>query len=370
MTFTSRGWRATLSVALSVGLIGVAAGCGDSDDKSSGGSGGSATASDSGGGGKSAKLAFVYPTTETNFGQEMALGAKAAADDRPGVELKESAPANVDGPKQVQLFQAATRASKDGVAFMTLTPDLFLRPLITASQQDVPLVAVDVPPAKGAEQAVKLLIGNSNVGIGQDLAKALLPKIPENAKGEVLIGTDTPGLPVLEQRNQGFKEVMAKERPNLKMVVFDAKQSPTDNYNTWSAQVKAHPNAVAYVGPGSQAAVSLTRIQKKGGKKLLVGACDLDPVALEGVKDGYVEALISPEHFLKAYIAIALLAAQKQDGKALPEGVWNTGELTVNSENIDEIMKRQQSPEAREAFFKPVADKQLASPDQYLAAGS
>ena len=137
---------------------------------------------------------------------------------------------------------------------------------------------------------------------------------------------------MLEQRNQGFKEAIAKARPGIKFMVFDAKQSPTDNYNTWSAQVKAHPDAIAYVGPGSQAAVSLTRIQKQSGKKLLVGACDLDPVALEGVKDGYVQALISPEHFLKAYIAIALLAAQKQDGKKLPEGVWNTGELTVDSD--------------------------------------
>jgi ribose transport system substrate-binding protein len=359
-----------LSVVLAAGVVAVA-GCGSSDDNGGGSTGSSASGGGGGGGGKSASLAFVYPTTETNFAQEMAMGAKSAAADRPGVNLKESAPANVDGPKEVQLFQAATRASKDGVAMMTLTPDLFLRPLITAGQQGVPLVAVDVPPAKGAEGAAKLLIGNSNVGIGEDLAKALLPKIPKNATGEVMIGTDTPGLPVLEQRNQGFKQVMAKERPGLKMVVFDAKQSPTDNYNTWSAQVKAHPNAVAYVGPGSQAAVSLTRIQKKPGqKKLLVGACDLDPVALQGVKDGYVQALISPEHFLKSYIAIALLAAQKQDGKKLPEGVWNTGELTVDSKNIDEILKRQQSAAAREAFFKPIADQQLANPSKYLTAGS
>jgi ribose transport system substrate-binding protein len=365
----ARVWRATLSVVLAAGVVAVA-GCGSSDDKSDAGSAGSSTAASGGGGApEKASLAFVYPTTETNFGQEMALGAKAAAADRPGVDLKESAPANVDGPKEVQLFQAATRASKDGVAMMTLTPDLFLRPLLTAGQDGVPLVAVDVPPAKGAEKAAKLLIGNSNVGIGEDLAKSLLAKVPADAKGEVLIGTDTPGLPVLEQRNQGFKAVMAKERPGLKMVVFDAKQSPTDNFNTWSAQVKAHPNAIAYVGPGSQAAVSLTRIEKRSGKKLLVGACDLDPVALEGVKDGYVEALISPEHFLKAYIAIALLAAKKQDGKDLPEGVWNTGELTVNSKNIDDIIARQQSPEAREAFFKPVADKQLADPSSYLSAG-
>ena len=96
--------------------------------RSSGGGGG-------GGGSKEAKLAFVYPTTTTNFAQEMALGAKAAADATPGVKLTESAPAEVNGPKQVQLFQAATRSSKDGVAMMTLTPDLFLRPLLTAARR-------------------------------------------------------------------------------------------------------------------------------------------------------------------------------------------------------------------------------------------
>ena len=83
----------------------------------------------------------------------MALGAKAAADDTPGVKLTESAPANVDGPKQVQLFQAAARTSKDGVAMMTLTPELFIRPLQQAGDQSVPLVAVDVPPPAGTEEA-------------------------------------------------------------------------------------------------------------------------------------------------------------------------------------------------------------------------
>jgi ribose transport system substrate-binding protein len=240
------------------------AGCGSANKSADSES----TSSDSGasGGSKTAKVAFVYPTT-TNFAQEMALGAKAAAGDTPGVKLTEAAPAEVNGPKQVQLFQAASRTSKNGVAMMTLTPDLFLRPLNTAHQAGVPLVAVDVPPPKGAEEAVKLLIGNSNVEIGQDLAKALLPKIPEDAKGQILIGTDTPGLPVLEQRNQGFKDVMKKERPGVTFLVFDAKQSPTDNYNTWSAQVKAHPDAIAYVGPGSQAAVSLSRIQRKPARR-------------------------------------------------------------------------------------------------------
>jgi ribose transport system substrate-binding protein len=337
----------------------LVAGCGD-DEGGGGGSGAS-------GGGGSAKLAFVYPTTTTNFAQEMALGAKAAADGTPGVELTNSAPANVDGPKQVQLFQAAARTSKDGVAMMTLTPELFIRPLQQAADQGVPLVAVDVPPPAGTEDDVKLLIGNSNVEIGQELAKALLDDIPEDAEGDVMIGTDTPGLPVLEQRNQGFIDVMKQERPGLKPIVFDAKQSPTDNFNTWSAQVKAHPDAIAYVGPGSQAAVSLSRIQRRTGQKLLVGACDLDKVAMEGVKDGLVKALISPEHWLKGYLAIKLMADAKLEDKPLPEGVWNSGALTVNADNIDEILTRQESPETRSDYFKDEVEKQLSSPDQYLS---
>src|SRR3954466_3304036 len=297
--------RRTLIVAAALAL--AAGGCGSANK--SAGKNETTSAGGGGGGAKTVKVAFVYPTTTTNFAQEMALGAKAAADDTPGTQLTESAPPEVDGPKQVQLFQAAARTSKDGVAMMTLTPDLFARPLQTASSQGVPLVEVDVPPPKGAGEGVKLLIGNSNEEIGQDLAKALLPKIPEGTKGQILIGTDTPGLPVLEQRNAGFKEIIQKERPGITFLVFDAKQSPTDNFNTWSAQVKAHPDAVAYVGPGSQAAVSLSRVQRKSGqKKLLVGACDLDPVALEGVKDGYVEALISPEHWVKGYLAVKLMA--------------------------------------------------------------
>jgi len=350
------------TLAIGVALFALAvAGCGG-DDNGGGGGGGASS-----GGDKTAKVAFVYPTTTTNFAQEMALGAKAAANDTPGTQLTEAAPANVDGPKQVQLFQAAARTSKDGVAMMTLTPELFIRPLQQAGSQNVPLVAVDVPPPAGTENDVKLLIGNSNVEIGNDLAKALLDDIPKNATGDVMIGTDTPGLPVLEQRNQGFKDVMKKERPGVTFLVFDAKQSPTDNFNTWSAQVKAHPDALAYVGPGSQAAVSLTRIQRKpGAKKLLVGACDLDQVAMEGVRDGYVEALISPEHWLKGYLAVKLMADAKQSGKALPEGMWNSGALTVNKGNIDEIIARQKDPASRAAYFKDEVAKQLGAQDQYL----
>ena len=82
-------------------------------------------------------------------------------------------------------------------------------------------------------------------------------------------------------------------------------------------------------------------------------------MALEGVKDGYVEALVSPEHWLKGYLAVKLMAQAAQSGKALPEGLWNPGALIVSKKNIDQILARQQSPESRTSFFKPIVDQQV-----------
>jgi ribose transport system substrate-binding protein len=320
----------------------------------------------SSGGTKSAKdahIAFVYDTTDSNFAQEMALGAKAAAKST-GVTLNASAPPAAVGSQQVQLFQAAERTSTDGIALATLFPDLFVRPFTDAKKLNIPLIAVDAPPAKGAP--VTFFIGNDNFKLGVALANAMLSKIPTGVSGEILIGTDTPGLPVLTQRNEGFKSVIKAKRPGVTFVEFNSTQAPTTNFNAWSAAVSAHPTALAFVGPGSQDAASLAQIEKKTGKKLVVGAADLDPIALQGVKSGYVTALASPEHWLKGYLAVALLAEKATKGKKLPSGWWNPGDLVVNSANVDEIIDRQSSEAKRTAYFTKEAKAQLANPSKYL----
>jgi ribose transport system substrate-binding protein len=344
---------AALAIALTV------ASCGSSNDKT----GSASSSTPASGGAKPVKLGFVYATTGGNFAQEMALGASAAAKHTPGVKFSQSAPNDANGPQEVQLFQSMIRNAPDGIAMETLTPDLFVRPLQQADSASVPLVAVDTPAPKGTN--VPLFVGNDNEQLGVALAKALLPKLPKKS-GEILVGTDTPGLIVLELRNKGFVDTVKKARPDIKFVQFDSKQSPTANFNTWSSQVKAHPDALAYIGPGTQDAVSMAQIQRQTHKHYLVGADDLDPIALQGVKDGYVDTLISPEHWLKGYIALAELAKHAQKGTPLPKGFWNPGTLTVDKRNVDEIIARQKSNDTRYAWFKNEVNNQLANPDKHL----
>jgi ABC-type sugar transport system substrate-binding protein len=353
--------RAPLAAVLFALVLAVALSACGSDNKSSSGTSGASTAKAS----KDVNLGMVVATSTQNAMQEMAFGAGAAADGTPGVHLKQAAPNGINGPEEVKLFQAVTQTAKDGIAVMTTTPDLFVRPFSTAVDRDIPMVAVDAAPLPSSK--VTTFVGNSNTDLGKSVAEVIIKKIPADKTGEVVLGNDIPGLPLLDARLAGMKQVIQKERPNLKIVgPFNVGAEPTENYNHWNDLVKAHPNAVAYLAPGDQDAVSFARISKSNNKKYLVGACDVDPAALNAVKDGYVEVLGDPWHFMKGYIAMSLLAKNAQQGQALPEGWFNPGSGIVTAANVDEIFTREKNNDARVAFFKKEIDKQLGDPTAYI----
>ncbi len=348
--------RASLVAAIAAALALAVAACG--------GSGGSASGSGSGKAAKDVTLAMITATTTQNAFQEMAFGAKAAAASE-GVKLRSAAPNGVNGPQEVQLFQAAMQTAKDGIATMTTTPDLFVRPFSRAVARGIPQVSVDTPPPDGSD--VETFVGNDNVAVGKVLAEAILAKVPADARGEIVIGNPIPGLPVLDQRVQGIEQVLRQKRPQVKLVgPLNTGTEPTENFNAWSGIVRAHPDALAYLDPGDQAVVSLARIQQRTGRTLLVGGADVDPVALQAVKDGRVYALVDPEHWLKGYIAIALLARQARDGKALPKGWWDPGAALVTTKNIDAILARQRNASTRTAFYRATVEEQLGNPSAHL----
>jgi ABC-type sugar transport system substrate-binding protein len=349
--------RKTLVAFAITSAVALTAACGSSGGETE--SGGSDV--------KEVDLSFVYATSTINAMQEMAYGAKAAAEEREGVNFSEAAPAGVNGPQQVQMFQSAMQTSKDGIAMETLTPDLFVRPLEQATSSGIPIVSVDTSPPEGS--GVETFVGNSNENVGRILAEALIEQLPEGQGGTVVLGNAIPGLPVIEERLAGMQDVLETERPDLEIVgPLATANEPTENYNAWNNILKAHPDAVAYLGAGAQDSVSLARLHADSDRDFLAGACDLDPAALEGLKNGHLFAISSPEHWLKGYIALRLLAANAQDGEELPKGWWNPGELLVNSENVDEIIERQTDEASRLAWFKDVAAEQFASMDDYISA--
>jgi ribose transport system substrate-binding protein len=321
-------------------------------------SGGSSTAaagsgsSSCSGANKTLHVAFVGATSSQNPMQEMAEGAKAAATEDGHTKIQVELPPDVDAAKEVSMLQSVTRTATDGIAWESVDPDQFVRPLLNVKKAGIPLVAVDNMTPEGVKP--DLLVSNSNYENGVKLGQAFAAQKP-NPNGTVVIGNDIPTLSVLQDRIKGLEHVIKSKFPHMKIVgPFDAKGAGGVAKDTpaWEAQIHAHPDAVGFIGVGGPDGVSLPLIKKKTHGKWLAGAADISPQALNGVKNGYLFALSSPEHFMKGYIAVHEIIKQDRTCKKMPSGWWNSGTLLINKKNVDSVIARQKNNKTRLAWFQ------------------
>ncbi|MFI9759389.1 sugar ABC transporter substrate-binding protein [Streptomyces sp. NPDC051963] len=342
----------TVSAALGALALLASFGCGES------GSG-------SGKGGE-LNMGIAVANISLNFAHEMVLGAESAASHAGNVDFKAVGPPNTDGPAEVQLFQNLTTRAKDGIVLENLDPPIFTRPAARAVDQGIPIVALDTAPTDGSK--VGFYVGNDNYALGELMAKEALERLGDDPKGEVAIGVPNPGTPVLDNRAQGIADTFEKEAPNVEIVgPFQTYSDPGQNYSSWSAQVNAHPDAIAFLGVGDADSYNLAKIKQAKKGSWLSAGFDVDPKTLDAVKDGSNFVTIDPQHFLKGYLSTAMLieSVRDNDGK-LPEGWFLSPGGVVDSSNIDEIITRQKSADAAYDWYKPTIDKLLGDQEANL----
>jgi ABC-type sugar transport system substrate-binding protein len=229
----------------------------------------------------------------------------------------------------------------------------------------IPIVALDTVPLPGSK--VDLYVGNDNYELGTQLADEAIKRLPPGAKGTVVLGVPNPGVPVLDMRAKAIKDTFAKKLPGIVVKgPFQTFSDPGQSYNAWSSQVRANSRALAFLGVGDADSYSLAKLKRETKGTWLSGGFDLDAKTLEAVKDGTNFATISPEHYLKGYVAMRLLAEAVKKGADLPKGWFYTPGLIVDSANIDAIQSRQQSDASRRAGIADEARKLFADPGGQL----
>jgi ribose transport system substrate-binding protein len=317
----------------------------------------------------SIKLGIAYWDTRTYAFQLMLKGAQAVAAEDPAIDLASAAPDAGDPSKLLPMFQAMAQTQKDGIVLQALAADPFFRPVQQVTQSGTPVIGIDAPPPANA--GVDLFITNDNQSLGTMLVQEILKTIPADAAGEIVIGTNGPAVPPLQDRVTGMVNEIAKERPNVTVVgpisTFGTSGSPQENYSAWEGIWQQHKGALAFLAPGAQDAVSLGLVQQRNNVKFVAGGMDLEPGSIEAVQQGYVAAVVSPEHWLKGCIATKILAAHAEKGAPIPVGTWDTGGLVVNKGNIAQIAARQASDETMSAALMPTCDDQIANSSKYLA---
>jgi len=315
----------------------------------------------------SPKLAMIVAANNQNAFQEMADGAIVAAKNY-GDTLTSLAPASTtdDGTTEVTEFQSAETTSPNGIGIMTTIPPDFGTVEAQAEAAKIPVVAVDACPVPTSN--VPTCVANDNESVGEGIAKALVAsgKIKKNQKGLVVVGDDIPQLGLLGLRIAGMEKVLKAYDPKLTFTANNnVTAGPTTNEQAWASLVAKYPHAVAYIAPGDQDAVSFVDIENSTHKHYLVIACDVDPVAINGVKTGKIFGLGDPHHFLKGYLAMYVLDKDARTGKLIT-GWWDPGSGTITQSNINAIIQRETTNAARYAFYKAILAKETANPSAYI----
>jgi ribose transport system substrate-binding protein len=311
-------------------------------------------------------IGFIAQNNSRDFSREMSDGFRVGSAIAGGVRAEIVGPDTHDGLKQVELLKDLATRAKGGIGLSAVAPELVAEPMAKVIEQGVPMIAVaggQVAPGSG----VKLMIENDSFAMGRLLADAAADRLPPDSAGKIVIGSNSPAMPALDQRSLGMRARLLERMPKLQVIgPLDTGRDLTANLSTWQRLADANADAVALLGAGDVDAINLAAVHAAKNAKWLAGAFSVDPKALQGVKDGHLFASVSAEHFLKGAVAGYMLAQHAKSGRKMPEGWFVAPGLLVQASNVDEIIRRQSSEASRLEAARPQIDALTTDPAKHL----
>lgn len=322
------------------------------------------------GGGKTSDdpptIGFIAQNNSRDFSREMSEGFRAGTAIAGGVKAEITGPDTHDGLKQVELLRDLATRAKGGIGMSAVAPELVAEPMARVIEQGVPVIAVaggQVAPGSG----VTLMIENDSYEMGRLLADAAADRLQPDSAGKIVIGSNSPAMPALDQRALGMRARLLERMPKLQVIgPLDTGRDLPANLATWQRLADANADALALLGAGDVDAINLAAVHAAKNAKWLAGAFSVDPKALQGVKEGHLFASVSAEHFLKGAVAGWMLAQHAKSGRRMPEGWFVAPGLLVQASNVDEIIRRQATETSRLDAARPQIDALTADPTKHL----
>jgi ribose transport system substrate-binding protein len=187
-------WKAAL-LALTLGLSGFVAACGDDDDEASGG--GSASSSEK----KDYNLTLIAGVKGDEFYITMNCGAQDKAKEL-GVNVEFQGPDKFDASLQTPIVSAVAAKQPDAVLIAPTDTKAMFAPIKQLADSGSKIVLVDTT-LEQPDLAVSQIASDNEAG-GREAAKALAELI--GGSGKVFVVNVKPGISTTDARAKGFEE--------------------------------------------------------------------------------------------------------------------------------------------------------------------
>jgi ribose transport system substrate-binding protein len=271
----------------------------------------------------------------------MQIGVEKAAAEL-GIEVVTQIPPTWGVEAQTPLLNAMiARGDLNYIITAPTDKDQMVAPLQAAVDAGIKVITVDTFLGDGDYEngPVKFpisYIGSDNVEGGRISARGLAKAI--GGKGTVYINSTNPNVSSVEGREQGFKEVMESEFPDIKVIGPDYNlDDPNKAAQQTAAVIEQNPDLAGVFGTNvfsAQGAGNAVVNAGLGGTVQVV-AYDATKDAIESLNKGDVTLVLAQKPFDMGYLGVMFAAADAAGVTSLPRRV-QTGFAIIDKTNVED----------------------------------
>jgi len=279
---------------------------------------------------KKLTFALVPKGTTHQFWQTVKAGAEAAGKDL-NADILFNGPAKENSvPEQIDIVKNFAAQGVDGVAVAATDKKALVTPVEELLGKGIPVVVVDSAIEPDPSHS---FIATDNVAAARLAAEEMGRLL--NGKGTVAILNFKKGSGTSDEREQGFREGIAKF-PGIKIVASEYTESDVGNAVSQTETIlTSNPTLNGLFASNEPNVIGAAKVfedKGKAGKIRLVGF-DAADAELEGLEKGTIDALIVQDPFKMGYEGIkALVQIVRGEGK--PEKRIDTGAKVVTKANM------------------------------------
>ncbi|SCY28688.1 ABC transporter substrate-binding protein [Paracoccus tibetensis] len=280
------------------------------------------------------EIAVIVKTTNSNFWQNVNLGAQAAMEGNSEHTLSFDGPAAESAvADQVSMVENAINRGVAGLVLAPSDPEALVPVVQRAYESGIPVVIIDSMLGEGAEGSYQAFLSTDNCAAGQQVAQRMIEEA--GTTGKVAIMSYVAGVGSEIGRVGCFTEHL-QENSELEIVGPLYSQSQMANALNQTTDILAsNPDLVGIFGANEPTAVGMGRAIVQAGKagQLVALGFDGNEDLQQFVRDGVLTATAVQGSFAMGEMGVQavldILAGETV------EPFINTGVVLVDAENID-----------------------------------
>jgi ribose transport system substrate-binding protein len=235
-------------------------------------------------------IVLIQGVAGDEFYITMDCGAQAAAEEL-GVNYSVQGPNEFDPTEQIPIVEAVVAQQPDAILIAPTERTALIAPLQAAQDAGITVVLVDTivdDPNIGVSR-----IATDNVEGGRVAGEALVDLI--GGQGSVFVNTTQPGVSTVEERQQGFEEVIEAE-PGIEYLGAEFNNDdPTRAAQITSAVLARNPDLAGIFATNlfsAEGAATALRDARAQEQVQIVGF-DASPGQVDQLEEGLVQALVA-----------------------------------------------------------------------------